>query len=88
MPKLIPLSEIPNAKARAAEREARKQYPTKAAALEAAQQRIVRAEGCSDAGEDYGWLLTTQAASAVADQLTRIAVTSHHELAWKRDSPR
>lgn len=82
MARLIPLSEIPSSKARNAERLARAQYPTRAAALEAAQQRIVRAEGCRDAGEDYGWLLTVSAAQSVADAVTNTpGGCCHHEFA-------
>lgn len=85
MTRLIPLNQIPYT-ARAAESAARRQYTTRASALEAAQHRIVSAPGCH--GRPYfdppviGWVLTIGAAEAVAAQVTRMPDgTCHRRLA-------
>jgi len=86
MAKLIPLADIPTTSARNAERSARKQYASRAAALEAAQYRIDVAPGCHS--RPYfdppviGWLCSRAAAVAYTAQLTHMpGNTSHHRAA-------
>lgn len=84
MSKLIPLSSIPYA-ARAAEREARRAFATRVAALEAAQYRIVVAPGCHSRPyfdpPTVGWVCSREAAEALAAQQTRMPDgTSHSRL--------
>jgi len=81
MTKLIPLSEIPS-HARAAERAARKSYPSRAAALDSAQNKLVVAPGCHSAPyfdpPVIGWTLTSAAAAAYAAQRTQMPDGSSH----------
>lgn len=86
MSKLIPLSEIPTASARRAEREARAQYTSRAAALEAAQFELVVAPGChgrpSFDPPRLGWCVSQAGAEAYAAEVTYMpGGTSHRRRA-------
>lgn len=86
MARLIPLSQIP-AHARAEERAARKAYPTRRDALQAATVRIVSAPGCH--GRPYfdpptiGWVLTVNAGKALSEVWTHLPGSSHRSLDYR-----
>lgn len=80
--KLIPLSQIPY-RARETEARERAKWPTWAMALDAATIRIIAAPGCygSPFPPVYGWVLTIEAAQALAAIETRMpGGSSHHRL--------
>jgi hypothetical protein len=76
MTKLIPLSEIPTASARRAEREARGGYASRAEALDAAQYELVVAPGCHGRPHfdppSIGWCVSLTGAEAYAAEVTRM----------------
>jgi hypothetical protein len=84
MTKLIPLSQIPYA-ARGYERTARAAYPTRSAALYAANYRIDVAPGCHS--RPYfdppviGKVLTRAAAQAICGRLTYMPGNTSHQRA-------
>lgn len=86
MNRLIPLRDLPYS-ARAAERDARRAYKTRSAALAAAQYEIVSAPGCHS--QPYfdppriGWVCTRAAAEALATRRTDMpGGTSHCRLTY------
>lgn len=88
MPKLYNLSDIPAA-ARKIESAARKQYPSRSAALDAATYRIEEAPGCHS--QPYfdppvlGWTITECAAEALSARLTHMpGGTSHHRITYTK----
>lgn len=87
MPRLIPLADIPY-RARARERQARKAYGSRAAALAGAQFAIVSAPGCHSRPSfdppTIGWVCSRGAAEALAAQRIHMPDhTSHHSLSFE-----
>jgi hypothetical protein len=87
MARLIPLADIPYS-ARARERQARKAYGSRAAALAGAQFEIVSAPGCHSRPSfdppSIGWVCSRVTAEALAARLTHMPDgTSHRRLAFE-----
>jgi len=77
--KLLPLDQIPGTVARDRERQARKAYGYRTAALAGAQFEILDAEGCYSGQPDtYGWLCSRSAAEAVAAEVTHMPGNTCH----------
>jgi len=84
MTRLIPLADIPYI-ARDAERRARRAHATRAAALEAAQYRLVGAPGCHGRPDFdppvIGWVCSRSAAEALEARPTHMPDgTTHRRL--------
>jgi len=80
MTRLLPLADIPHG-SRAAERVARGEYPTRAAALGAAQYEVIEAPGTygTPFPSTLGWVLTGAAAQAIAAEVIHMpGGTCHH----------
>lgn len=78
-PRLLPLSDIPGAAARRAEREARALYSSRGAALEAASFEVVEAPGCYGGARPrtFGWLCSRVAAAAVSEETVSLPGSVH-----------
>jgi hypothetical protein len=91
MTHLIPLRSIPTTTARRAESNARSQYATRSAALDAASYRVEQAPG-THSRPDWdppvvGWVVSLEAAEALAGELTRMpGGTYHRSLAYSRQA--
>lgn len=90
MSKLIPISDIP-CSARKLESRARKAAGSRSTALEVAQYEIVVAPGCHGRPNDdpprVGWVLTRDAAEALASRQTHMPDgTSHSRLRYQLHS--
>lgn len=83
MANLYNLSDIPTA-ARKLESAARKQYPSRTAALDAATYRIEVAPGCHSRPHFdppvLGWTITEGAAKALSERLTHMPDGSSHRM--------
>ncbi len=88
MARLIPLSSIPYA-ARETEARERAKWPTRAMALDAATYEIVLAPGCygGAVAPTVGWVLTSEAADALAAIVTHMpGGSSHRRLRWEHNT--
>ena len=82
MARLIPIKDIPYS-ARNAERNARRKFSSRAAALQAASWRLVVAEGCYSGAYPpvLGWCVTEDAAAAISEQETHMPGGTVHNRA-------
>lgn len=79
MSKLVSLSKIPHA-ARSAEAKERAKWPTREMALDSASYEILAAPGCYGGAfpPSHGWVLTRDAAEAIAGQMTHMPGNTSH----------
>lgn len=88
---LIPLSEIPTRDhIREDEARARRNQPSRTMALDVAKYEIIEAEGTLSFAypQTYGWVLTIEAAVALAEIVRKIPGSRWHPYDWRlRDIP-